>query len=79
LLVSKALDGVISFRCDSAHVHHSYLLHSFNQGIKALTMSHEVCFRLNEQGILYIQHQILTAEGGEAYLNFLMLPLDDED
>eukprot|EP00981_Chlorochromonas_danica_P003784 scaffold691_cov181-Ochromonas_danica.AAC.37 len=72
------LDGVVAFRCDTLQMRYSYLVGSFLLGIKALSLSHEVCFRLNAQGIMYIQHQIITDDGGEAYLNFLMVPLEED-
>jgi len=47
---------------------------SFVQGMRALTVSEESYFRINEGGLLCIQHHVETHGGGRCFIDFIMLP-----
>jgi len=56
-----------------------YPLHSLLQGMRALVVASETFVRINDEGIMCIQHQIVAASGKKCFVDFLMVPTADEE
>ena len=63
----------VYFRANVDTLSFSYPLSAFQIGMKAADIAKETYIRINEIGIMCIQHQIETAEGKETYMDFLLL------
>ncbi len=56
----------------------TYQLAALDSGMRALTFAAETYFRLNDDGIMCIQHQLPMKDGNFSFVDFLILA-DVED
>ena len=66
----------VSFNCSRPRLVWTYPMTSFQLGMKALGVANETYLRINQDGIMALQHQIDSGHGSETYVDFLMVALD---
>ena len=67
------------FDCSEARAW-SYGLGALNQGMRALTVAKETYMRINEEGLMCVQHQVEnTASGQSTFIDFLCLAEEDDE
>jgi hypothetical protein len=69
----KNSDAFVSFRCEGTGARWMYPLTSLLLGMKALSVASETYIRINETGMMCIQHQVENNRGFETYVDFLMV------
>lgn len=74
----RASEVFVSFRAEVS-LSWTYSLRALELGMKALSVANETFIRFNAEGIMCIQHQIETASGVETFVDFLALPLENQD
>jgi hypothetical protein len=57
--------------------HHSYRLALIGTAMRALSSARETCIRLNERGIICIQHMVQSTPEQKSFVDFIILP-DEE-
>lgn len=66
------------FECSTSHSN-SYRLSHIHHCIKALTQSERTCIRMNQQGVLSLQHMLKTDATRYTIVEFFICPVDDEN
>ncbi|CAN0326418.1 unnamed protein product, partial [Hapterophycus canaliculatus] len=54
----KTSEAFVCFECSAPRVSWTYLMTGMDTGMRALPHANETYFRVNEEGILCIQHQV---------------------
>lgn len=73
IFLPRSSEAFVHFDCSEARAW-SYGLGALNQGMRALTVAKETYMRINEEGILCVQHQVEnTASGHSTFIDFLCL------
>jgi len=75
---NKSSDLFVYFDCEATS-EWEYPLQSLLQGMRALLVAAETYVRINDEGIMCIQHQIVASSGKKCFVDFLMVPTADED
>ncbi len=58
----------------------SYSLPALNHGMKALSVAKETYLRINEEGIMCVQHQVEnTVSGQSTFIDFLCLAEEEDE
>lgn len=70
-------DVFISFRCESTCCW-CYPIDAIQSGLKALHIANETYLRINEVGIMCVQHQIKTAKNQDTFIDFFILPISED-
>ncbi|CAM9209518.1 unnamed protein product [Choristocarpus tenellus] len=70
----KTSEALITFDCQIPQVSWTYLMAGMEVGMRALPHADETYFRVNEEGILCIQHQIPMNLGQTSYVDVLICP-----
>jgi hypothetical protein len=74
----RSSEVFVSFRADVGSSW-TYSLPALELGMKALSVANETFIRFNAEGIMCIQHQIETTRGVETFVDFLALPMENQD
>jgi len=78
-LNARSSQAFVHFDCSEARSW-SYGLGALNQGMRALTVAKETYVRINEEGIMCVQHQVEnTASGQSTFIDFLCLAEETEE
>lgn len=64
----KSSEAFVCFECEVARVSWTYHMSGMETGMRALPHANETYFRVNEEGILCIQHQVREGVGCNAAL-----------
>jgi len=67
-----------SFECTRA-IKKDFKMKLLQPCLKALTIAERTQVRMNELGLLSLQHMILTVDGQYAFVDFFIMPMDDEE
>ncbi|CAN0171036.1 unnamed protein product [Ectocarpus sp. 6 AP-2014] len=70
----KSSEAFVCFECTARRVSWTYLMTGMETGMRALGHANETYFRVNEEGILCIQHQIPMSMGQTSFVDVLLCP-----
>ncbi|CAM9644118.1 unnamed protein product [Chrysoparadoxa australica] len=73
----KESEAFVHFSC-TANAQFIYALTAMVTGMKALQHAEETYFRVNEEGIMCIQHQLNMANGQSSFIDFLICATEEE-
>lgn len=71
-------DAFISFHCEHEQCF-SYSLPLLQHALRALSCAKETFLRINEPGMLTLQHMIVSSLGQRSFVDFVIYPLDEDD
>eukprot|EP00903_Cladosiphon_okamuranus_P020295 g18624.t1 len=70
----KSSEAFVTFTCHAPRVSWTYLMSGMETGMRALPHANETYFRVNEEGILCIQHQVPMSMGQTSFVDVLLCP-----
>eukprot|EP00752_Nemacystus_decipiens_P011608 g10307.t1 len=70
----KTSEAFVFFTCNVPRVSWTYLMSGMETGMRALPHANETYFRVNEEGILCIQHQVPMSMGQTSFVDVLLCP-----
>ncbi|CAM9829061.1 unnamed protein product, partial [Discosporangium mesarthrocarpum] len=70
----KASEAFVLFECRVRQASWTYLMAGMEVAMRALPHANETYFRVNEEGILCVQHQIPMSFGQTSYIDVLLCP-----